>query len=58
MLFSAAYFPEEILRCAQDDNTLRGKEREKEGGKAAFFFPPSSKLLTVILSGDTKRRIS
>jgi hypothetical protein len=37
MLFNDTCFPEEILRCAQDDNSLRGKERGKEGGFAAFF---------------------
>jgi hypothetical protein len=37
MLFNDTCFPVEILRCAQDDNPLQGKERGKEGGFAAFF---------------------
>jgi hypothetical protein len=32
--------PDEILRCAQDDNSQQGKERGKEGGEAAFFSLP------------------
>jgi hypothetical protein len=41
MLIYYTFFFDEILRCAQDDNPLRGKEWEKEGGFAAFFFPPT-----------------
>jgi hypothetical protein len=33
-------FPDEILRFAQDDNPMQGKEKGKEGGITAFFSLP------------------
>jgi hypothetical protein len=38
--YLSVLIPDEILRCAQDDNSSQGKERGKEGGEAAFFSPP------------------
>jgi hypothetical protein len=46
MYYLSVLIPDKILRCAQDDNPLRGKERGKEGGCAAFFslLPPDNWL--------------
>ncbi|MDY0280019.1 MAG: hypothetical protein RBR35_05590 [Salinivirgaceae bacterium] len=49
---------DEILRFAQDDNTIRGKLGGKRRRRSSLLFPPSSKQLTVILSGGKERRIS
>jgi hypothetical protein len=44
MYYLSVLISDKILRCAQDDNALRGKERGKEGGFAAFFslLPPDN----------------
>ena len=37
MIFNYTCFPDEILRCAQDDNSMLGKEREKKAAKPPSF---------------------
>jgi hypothetical protein len=37
MYYLSVLIPDEILRCAQDDNLLRGKERGKKAAKPPSF---------------------